>query len=113
MSLKTKKKDKEASDNTLEDQQKADDQLEVKLKDSDKKPVGTVTLKEKQDGVEVVLDGHDLPKGTHAFHIHEKGMCEAPDYESAGGHFNPDNMKHGFDQKRRTTCWRFAEHCCG
>src|SRR5699024_2249947 len=28
---------------------------------------------------------------------HEKGSCEAPTFESAGGHFNPDDKKHGFD----------------
>jgi Cu-Zn family superoxide dismutase len=39
------------------------------------------------------VSGHSAgPKG---FHIHEKGDCSAPDAMSAGGHFNPSNMKHG------------------
>jgi Cu-Zn family superoxide dismutase len=33
--------------------------------------------------------------GMKGFHIHEKGDCSAPDATSAGGHFNPNNMKHG------------------
>jgi len=28
-------------------------------------------------------------KGEHGCHIHEKGVCEAPDFKSAGGHFDP------------------------
>ncbi|MDQ3337531.1 MAG: superoxide dismutase family protein [Myxococcota bacterium] len=31
----------------------------------------------------------------HAWHIHEKGDCSAPDASSAGEHFNPTNVKHG------------------
>src|SRR5690625_5444122 len=29
--------------------------------------------------------------------MHEKGVCEEPDFETAGGHFNPENREHGFD----------------
>lgn len=36
-----------------------------------------------------------LPPGLHAVHIHSAGKCEAPGFTSAGGHFNPLNMKHG------------------
>jgi Cu-Zn family superoxide dismutase len=32
----------------------------------------------------------------HALHIHEIGECEAPDFESAGDHFNPTDSSHGF-----------------
>ncbi|MGB0058442.1 MAG: superoxide dismutase family protein [Methyloceanibacter sp.] len=27
--------------------------------------------------------------------IHNVGKCEAPSFESAGAHFNPDNKHHG------------------
>src|SRR5699024_12263986 len=42
-------------------------------------------------------EGENLSKGTHAFHIHEEGQCEAPDFDSAGDHFNPEDADHGFD----------------
>jgi superoxide dismutase, Cu-Zn family len=28
-------------------------------------------------------------------HVHSTGKCEAPAFASAGGHFNPQNQKHG------------------
>ena len=35
------------------------------------------------------------PNSPHAFHVHEKGDCSAPDAASAGGHFNPTGQPHG------------------
>ena len=32
----------------------------------------------------------------HGFHIHETGKCEAPEFTTAGGHFNPTKAAHGF-----------------
>lgn len=43
--------------------------------------------------VEAMLEG--LKPGPHGFHIHEKGDCSAPDFTSAGGHFNPVHKAHG------------------
>jgi Cu-Zn family superoxide dismutase len=52
---------------------------------------------EKSGGVKIKLDLHNLPPGKHAVHFHQNAKCEAPDFKSAGGHFNPDNKKHGID----------------
>jgi Cu-Zn family superoxide dismutase len=59
------------------------------------KVTGTVTFKEVEGGVEVTANLENLKPGDHAFHVHEKGDCSAPDATSAGGHFNPGNHKHG------------------
>ena len=56
---------------------------------------GTVRFNEIPPKVHIVADVTGLSPGSHGFHIHEKGDCSAPDASSAGGHFNPDNMKHG------------------
>ncbi|WP_010097739.1 superoxide dismutase family protein [Ornithinibacillus scapharcae] len=59
--------------------------------------IGEARLEQKPDGVEINLDASKLPQGIHGFHIHENGSCDIPTFESAGGHFNPTNAKHGFD----------------
>ncbi|QKY70400.1 superoxide dismutase family protein [Lentibacillus sp. CBA3610] len=69
----------------------------VDLKNGDEQSVGTAELEQVSNGVNITLEGTDIPKGTHGFHIHENGTCESPDFESAGGHFNPDDTDHGFD----------------
>lgn len=35
------------------------------------------------------------PNAAHAFHVHENGDCSAPDFSSAGSHFNPTGTPHG------------------
>lgn len=35
------------------------------------------------------------PNTKHGFHIHENGICEGPEYKTAGGHFNPYKLPHG------------------
>ena len=39
----------------------------------------------------------NLSPGVHAIHVHEAGRCDAPDFKAAGGHFNPENKKHGIE----------------
>jgi Cu-Zn family superoxide dismutase len=69
----------------------------VELKDAQGKSVGTVALWDQGSGVALQLRLHDLPPGEHAIHFHLTPKCEAPDFKSAGPHFNPEGKKHGFD----------------
>lgn len=57
--------------------------------------IGNAHLTETRRGVKIVLNIFGLPEGIHAFHIHGKGVCEPPDFKSAGGHFNPHRKEHG------------------
>jgi len=57
--------------------------------------VGEATLTETPQGVKISLKVENLPPGVHACHLHEKGVCAAPDFQSAGGHFNPLGKHHG------------------
>src|SRR4051812_13269445 len=56
---------------------------------------GTLKFDEKNGKTHVVANLTGLKPGQHGFHIHEKGDCSAPDFSSAGGHFNPTGAKHG------------------
>lgn len=46
-------------------------------------------------GVWIQVLARGLTPGLHAIHIHAVGTCTAPGFLSAGGHFNPDGLKHG------------------
>ncbi|WP_082234065.1 superoxide dismutase family protein [Halobacillus massiliensis] len=70
---------------------------------------GVVNFLQLPYGVEVIIQLEGLPEfeqkpngtqvGPHAFHIHEKGVCEIGDgekpFETAGGHWNPNQQPHG------------------
>lgn len=71
--------------------------VKVDLKNAKGDSVGTATLTQLAKGVKIQLDVKDIGEGEHAFHIHENGTCTAPDFKSAGGHFNPMKHKHGYD----------------
>ncbi len=71
--------------------------VQVTLKDAKNETVGTATITPMAKGVKIALDVTKLPPGDHAVHIHEKGDCAGPKFDSAGGHFAPTNKGHGFD----------------
>ena len=63
---------------------------------------GIVKFKQTEDGINIIADVVGLTPGKHGFHIHEYGDCSSLDGKSAGGHFNPENKKHGApDDKER------------
>jgi len=57
--------------------------------------IGEAKFKQTKKGVDVSIDVSQLTPGQHGVHIHAAGKCEGPDFKTAGGHFNPDNKKHG------------------
>jgi Cu-Zn family superoxide dismutase len=36
-----------------------------------------------------------MPPGKHGIHVHAVGRCEAPEFKTAGAHFNPTDKQHG------------------
>lgn len=67
----------------------------TELKDKDGLTVATAIFTETAAGVKLALAATKLPAGQHGWHIHTTGTCTAPDFASAGAHFNPDSRQHG------------------
>jgi Cu-Zn family superoxide dismutase len=78
------------------------------LMDPDGKEIGDVTISEVAQGLWIFAQAESLPPGVHAFHIHETGQCEPPDFESAGGHYNPSGKQHGWDNPQGHHAGDFA-----
>ena len=66
----------------------------VTVRDAYGQLVTTLTLSDAGNGVVVTGTLTGVDPGAHAIHFHEKGECEPP-FETAGGHFNPTDKKHG------------------
>jgi Cu-Zn family superoxide dismutase len=69
------------------------------LKNAEGKDVGTATFTKAKGGVKVQVQVASLPPGKHGIHIHTAGKCDPPDFQTAGGHFNPTGKKHGLHSK--------------
>ena len=57
--------------------------------------MGHANVDQIRGGLRVTVTGMALPPGPHGAHIHTTGKCDAPDFASAGGHWNPTAMQHG------------------
>lgn len=70
----------------------------AELRDGDGNPVGAAEFVEGEGGVAITVSvTGGVEAGEHGIHVHEKGDLSDPSFESAGGHFNPTDAQHGFD----------------
>jgi superoxide dismutase, Cu-Zn family len=74
---------------------KAKDQVIVPIKTSTGEDAGTATFQQNKNKLVIKVNLKNLPVGEHAVHIHAKALCDAPDFKTAGGHFNPETKQHG------------------
>ena len=68
---------------------------EANLSLADGSEAGSARLIQNGEGFEIRISLTGLEPGEHAFHIHTTGLCEGPDFTSAGGHLNPQGNTHG------------------
>ena len=59
--------------------------------------VGSATATQVGGDIRIRIEGMNLPMGAHGLHVHMIGVCAAPGFDSAGGHWNPTGQKHGKD----------------
>ena len=72
----------------------AADRARAAMANANGESVGEVELSQTPHGTLLHAKLTGLPPGAHAFHVHTIGKCEPP-FKSAGGHFNPEGVKHG------------------
>lgn len=89
--------DAEAEAEAKAQSESAEPAKRIDIMDAKGAKVGTAVLSEAPEGVRLQVEVSGLPKGIHGIHIHDKGVCTAPDFKSAGEHFNPEGKKHGFE----------------
>ena len=65
------------------------------LRTPDGTEIGSATAMPAVTGVSVLVEARNLEPGMHGLHVHTVGDCSAPDFSSAGGHWNPTDMEHG------------------
>ncbi|MDG4658275.1 superoxide dismutase family protein [Ectobacillus antri] len=70
-------------------------EVEVKLRNAAGDEVGMATMSEQPGGVKIQVKAKGFDPGPHGFHVHGVGECKAPNFASAGNHFNPDEKEHG------------------
>ena len=65
------------------------------IKDPTGKTIGRAFFYEGPRGMLMRIEIGQQTPGWHGVHIHTKGVCEGPRFESAGGHYNPAGKSHG------------------
>lgn len=64
--------------------------------DTLKSVAGSVTIEDMEKEYKITADLKGLkPNSKFGFHVHQNGICEGPDYRTAGDHFNPHKKPHG------------------
>jgi Cu-Zn family superoxide dismutase len=67
------------------------------LADAAGKSLGSASVTEGPNGLTFAVSASGMTAGSHGLHLHEKGLCEGPKFDSAGKHWNPAGKQHGRD----------------
>lgn len=81
----------------MAERQLGPDRIAAPLRLANGSEAGRVEVTRVEGGWLLRMDATALPPGTRAMHIHETGRCDAPDFASAGAHWNPAMRQHGRD----------------
>lgn len=72
----------------------------AQLLGADQTEYGEVIVAQGDGQLIVNINAINMSPGPHGVHIHAVGKCEAPDFKSAGGHWNPTEKEHGFENQK-------------
>jgi Cu-Zn family superoxide dismutase len=65
------------------------------LRNAQGQVIGVVSAARDGNVVRIRLTVRGAAPGTHGVHLHQTGRCDAPDFASAGPHWNPMGHQHG------------------
>jgi Cu-Zn family superoxide dismutase len=65
------------------------------LRNAQGQVVGEASAARAGNLVRVRVSVHGFTPGVHGVHLHQTGRCDAPDFASAGPHWNPTSHQHG------------------
>lgn len=71
------------------------DVASAQLRNASGEQLGTARLYEAGGELRMAAAVSGIGQGEHGFHLHTTGRCDAPDFQSAGGHLNPMGREHG------------------
>lgn len=74
----------------------AEKPLSIPIINTEGAMIGQATIIQEGKDVNIHLTVKGLSPGEHGIHIHSQGLCQPPDFKSAGAHFNPKSKQHGF-----------------
>ena len=74
--------------------------VKVTMETTDGRSAGSAILVNEKNGVKFVVNFENLDPGKHGIHVHQNPKCDAPSFESAGGHFNPFGKEHGYQNPK-------------
>lgn len=60
-------------------------------------PGGTAQILANGPEITILIAATGLAPGVHGVHLHTRGACDAPNFESAGAHLNPAGQEHGMN----------------
>lgn len=69
--------------------------IATSLRNAQGQVVGDAVATREGGVVKIRLTVRGFTPGTHGLHLHQSGRCDAPDFASAGPHWNPAGRQHG------------------
>jgi superoxide dismutase, Cu-Zn family len=75
---------------------------DASLADATGRTRATATLNQTGSAVTVTITATDMAPGTYGAHVHATGRCDAPEFASAGPHWNPERRQHGRENPQGT-----------
>lgn len=70
---------------------------QAQLAAADGTPRGMARVTQQTGGLVVNVQATGMTPGQYGLHVHSVGKCDAPDFKTAEGHWNPTGAQHGFD----------------